>query len=529
MASSSLSKTHQPDSSPDSALRVAIVGAGVAGASAAFHLHDLSRSAPISITIYESQSIVGGRVVSVPAQDTPHEIVEAGSPHFFTDDGCLTGAFESTGLSFPPPHPFALPNSVGLWNGKDIAAGTYCNIESPTWRNLARLIVRYGTLAFRLESPAWRHLPLLIARHGMSTWRFHQVLASTSRSWKILGVLHPFDNFSQALRDADLGDDIVFRSADNYLRELGISQKFLSEVVEPCTRARFSQNLQSVSALSALMATRRAKGVSVSGGNSRLIERMIDLSGADLRLNSTVVEIRNGDTRRYQLSVALMSPADPPTMAHTEYDIIILALPIHDENINLSIPGRSSKTFPALQSFAESHVTHFSTSRTISPTFFYSSVNTSIPDDLLTTAHSSNILSTGRSDVCFYSRPCLRDDECDQCQDDNNMYRVISRTLLSEIDLARLIGKQWREGQSLADIGISWVHRQAWSQALLIPHGDRQIRETGNIEIAAKLFHLGGVEGMLSSMEMSCRMGRNAARLLTRPGVHGPDVAHPEL
>jgi hypothetical protein len=363
----------------------------------------------------------------------------------------------------------------------------------------------------------------MVARYGVSAWRFDWAIASTSTKWKILGALRPFDDVGRALRDADLGKDVVFGSAKTYLRNLGISSRFLSEYVEPCTRARFSQNLADVSAFPALMAMRRAKEASIYGGNARLIERMINLSGADVHLNSTVVGIRDGETHRYQMSVASTD------IVHTGFDIIVLAFPLHDGSIDLNIAdfsGRSKQSSMTPQSYAESHVTHFSTSATLSPAFFHPSSNDSIPYDLLTTAQSSNILTIGRSHVCYKRYYCLADDECDQCDDDHNMYRVSSRRLLSDSDLATLIGKQWREGQSLADIDISWVHRRAWPQALpTLGASD----EAGKFEVAPKLFHLGGVERVLSSMEMSCRMGRNIARLLTRSGVNEMDMPHSEL
>lgn len=490
----------------DPSLRVAIVGAGVAGASAAFHLHELSRSAPISITIYDSAYMVGGEVVSVSAPEAPRKVVEAGAPHFFVDDDCLTRGMESTGLRFPYAIPLALPRSVGLWNGQDIAAGPSCDLS------------------------AWRDLAPLIARYGISAWRFRRAIASTSESWKRLGASRPFDNIGDGLKKAGLGEDIAFGSAETYFRKLGVSPKFLSEFVEPCTRARFSRDLANVSAFSAIMAARNAKENCISEGNARLIERMINLAGADVRLNSTVVEIRNGDTRRYQLSVVSTPLLDPPNTVRTEYDIVILAFPLQYGNINLNVSdllGHLKESILASRLAAKSHVTHFSTSATISPTFFHPSLNASIPDDLLTTARSSNILSTNRSEVC-YRRFCLPDDECDQCDDDNKMYRLVSRRILSDLDLAHLIGKPLRKGQNLADIDITWVHRQAWPRAQPVLNGDRNGFETGTIEIAPNLFHV-GVERGFGSMEMSCRMGRNVARLLTRSSIVERDTSHAEL
>ena len=442
--------------------------------------------------------------------ETVRKIVEVGAPNFFKDDECLGAALESTGLAFRRRYPSERWKDVGLWNGQGTVAGPFCNLESLTWKHLARLIARYG----------------------ISAWRLHQTIASMSKKWKMLGAV-PFDNIGQATRDADL-EDALFGPAETYLRELGISPKFLSEFVEPCTRARFAHNLNNASAFSALMAVRRAEQTTVmggdgivDGGNARLIERLIDLSGADLRLNSTVREIRDGDTRRYRVSVA-SSPGMNSNLAHAEYDAVILAVPLHNGSINLDVAsaGRSIDLL-ASRLHDESHVTHFSAPTGLSPAIFHPLKNARIPQDLLTTAQSSNILSTSRSRVCYY-RYCLPDDDCDQCDEDDKMHRVTSRRLLSDSDIVDLVGKQLREGLSLADIGISWVHRKAWSQAL--PTLNRTwIGEAGRIEIAPELFYTGGMERMLSLMELSCRMGRNVARLLSRLSIDDMDISHLEL
>ncbi len=123
----------------------------------------------------------------------------------------------------------------------------------------------------------------------------------------------------------------------------------------------------------------------------------------------------------------------------------------------------------------------------------------------------------------------------DECDDDENMYRVVSRGRLSHNDLSRLIKRMPLEDQRNPYMDITWVHRRAWSWALPTFGGrDGNSGETGGkIEIVPHLFYIGGVDSVLGSMEMSCRMGRNVARLLlaTRPGGLNEldDVSHSEL
>lgn len=86
---------------PDSPKRVAIIGAGIAGASAAYQLHNYHRSRlPIDITVYEAASQVGGRVKAVKVYDGLHgnQYVETGAYSFYSSDDCLQDSIDEVGL-----------------------------------------------------------------------------------------------------------------------------------------------------------------------------------------------------------------------------------------------------------------------------------------------------------------------------------------------------------------------------------------------------------------------------------------------
>jgi hypothetical protein len=87
---------HSPTSSETP--RIAIIGAGVADASAAYHLH-FAAAPGTSITIFESSSRIGGRVRSLLIPDTHNRtFFETGASNFFTDDECLVQATQELGL-----------------------------------------------------------------------------------------------------------------------------------------------------------------------------------------------------------------------------------------------------------------------------------------------------------------------------------------------------------------------------------------------------------------------------------------------
>lgn len=81
------------DSSPRDPPRVAIVGAGITGASTAFRLQEITYPYSLySVTIFERESSIGGRVKPISPSLHDHAVLEAGATHFFADDWCVVNA-----------------------------------------------------------------------------------------------------------------------------------------------------------------------------------------------------------------------------------------------------------------------------------------------------------------------------------------------------------------------------------------------------------------------------------------------------
>lgn len=486
------------ENGPTTTPRVAIIGAGVSGASTAFHLNQLTKlSSSIDVTIYESESNVGGRVKSIAPENSP-QVVEAGATHFFTQDWCLMTAMEGTGLKERWKDPLALPKSTGLWDGKELRTAPKCNGDAMSVWDHARLIWKYG----------------------ISPWRFRKSALSALGKWKsFAGLIPTFDSAVEELEQVGLSD-LVLDSAEGYLKNLSITPDFLTEVVQPCMRAQFSQNLENERALPALVAVGASRATSVEGGNSRLVERMIQLSGADLHLNSKVTRIGRGYHRRYRLSMARNALKDPRSPRHAEFDAVVLAAPLWSSKVDLS--NLHIQSIASIPQYVETHVTHFATPANISPKFFDHSLNATIPDDLLTTtshSHDPDLLRLSRSTIRF-RRGWLPGNDCGQF-DTEYLYRVLSRSLMKDEDLVHMLGQRLEGESELSDYNISWVHRQFWPNAFsrYAKHDELQ----GKVEIAPNLFYLSGTEEIISSMEMSCRMGDNIAmRLYMQDWDHGP-------
>ena len=99
--------------------KVGIIGAGIAGTSAAYHLCDQYGHAGFEITIYEANSQVGGRIKSAKVYDGAYgQQVETGARSFYADDECIQSLIDETGLRRKLEPHYPVKKSVGVWMGQ---------------------------------------------------------------------------------------------------------------------------------------------------------------------------------------------------------------------------------------------------------------------------------------------------------------------------------------------------------------------------------------------------------------------------
>ncbi|KAJ5182654.1 hypothetical protein N7492_000270 [Penicillium capsulatum] len=469
--------------------RIAIVGAGIAGASAAYHLHELGGSSSPSITIYEREQRVGGRIKSIRPLENQAEAFEGGASRFSGDDWCVMEAMEALDLQTNSLRPSDRPWTSGVWDGQ--------NLTTPVLECTNEQI-----LPWKAVQAIWEY--------GLSPVKMYRAVMSNLGQWWSFGQSKkPFDSIRKELEDAGLGN-LVTGSAEAFFRNQSISSKFLSAFVQPCTRNYFSRNLADTSGLASLKAGGPSYWRSIAGGNDQLVKGMIGLSQADVHLGSDVVMISYGQERRYRVSVQATDSEGASKREHTEFDSVILAAPLQTSKLYLDDLDLSAPS--PLAPYVERHVTLFKSSMNLSPEFFNLPADTIVPYDILTTAsseHNPNILSITHTFVD-------KDEDCGgpSCDiEDEFVYRIASQRRVDDRELVGMVGGQIQKGSSLADHGISWVNRQAWPHTFPQPLKDGSFVD--KVELAPDFFYLNGAEEVLSSMEMSCRMGKNAAKKLS--------------
>lgn len=466
--------------------KVAIIGAGIAGASAAYHLHDRYAHANLDVTIYEANPQVGGRIKSAKVYDGAYTFqqVETGAQSFYADDECVQSLIDETGLRRKLEPHYPVKKSVGVWDGASFILQGKGDLKARTWTDWARYAWAYGFSVNNMRKWLSEKLPL-----------FRRLLGR----WEYVNRNIPGDIENLGLT-AELKSN-----AWSFLQNL-TSPEFAREIVQATTRAWFGQNLVTMHGLAALAAMNPAAIDSViSGGNYKLIERLIKLSDIDPHLNSTVTKIERSPVRKYRLNVKTPSHNDdqsPSNYEEADYDAIIIAAPLQMANIEFDIDIHIATRSP--RPGTSRQVTHFTSPNPLSPTYFNLSTSSSMPSKIYTITSADipppPFFSIEHSLASFRLDGCIEESE--------NMYKVVTAAPLLDATILNLLGQD--PDRALEDAEVRWVHREEWKHAFLEYDGGALLDD---IELADGIFYTGAGEEVVSSLEMSCRMGRRAADL----------------
>ena len=468
--------------------RIAIIGAGITGASSAHHLHQLTRlQQPLDITVFEADDQVGGRVRSAYVHNEPAFDVEVGAAIFTDDDWCLEDAMQEVGLK-----PIVLSRSAhqtAVWDGKKVRVG--------------------------------------YTESGLSLPKIYGMIKRTAENFASFALFHPFLNSSEKLKKSFLSQEVSPSAASLFLESSRINSKFFDEILRAESRYRYTRDLDHVNgpsslfAISRLLPLRPTADVRIFQGNQRLPNRMLRIAGAHVRLNHRVSRIAAGNQKRWKIhAVCSDDLADrQPPMFEAEFDIIILTAPFASSAIHIDVPLSVPVSITEVRPYVERHVTLFSTLHRLSPVYFNQTTETVIPENILTSP--SQLTSKKHNDIFSITvirrvPPSGTIDEEDELE---YVYKIISSKPISDDEIARLLGHNLdssstneSEEQTLYDLGVTWLHRQAWPHAY--PQFDPKPPILDNVQIAPDLYYTAASEDMFSTMEMGCRMGNDVAKHL---------------
>ena len=541
--------------------RVAIIGGGAAGSSAAYHLHHFASSSrvPLNITLFDDNARIGGRATTVDALGDPRFPTEVGASIFVKVNRILDTFSRDFGLQTSTKLYDAAPEaqlSLGIWNGRRFV---FAQGEDGGWRgwlNLAKLLLKYGM------SPIWTHMAMKDAVGRFL--RFYDP------------PFFPFSSLQRAVEDAGLLE-FTSRTGEEVLTKAGISEEFSRELVQASTRVNYGQNLNGIHGLETLVCMAIDGPMSIEGGNWQMFNEAVERSGASVHLNTTVTGVSKASDGTYR--VQAMSQPEPPALNPVqktlhrvrsalgqplpaassnfsqEFDAVILAAPYQYANISFDPP---LPHVPRRIDYVTLHVTLLTTPHLLSSRFFNLSSPSDVPASVLTTLPAGLALppSNDASDLTgppgVWSISTLRVIQPDPSvgvRETQYLYKIFSPRKLTGTFVSRVFGFEHAgltNEDPLSDVAkdeITWVHEKKWhsypylppvaefeplqldavsSKQEQCPVGPLEVRHTcvGDTspsmpqETARGVWYTSGIEPFISTMETSALMGRNVARLI---------------
>ncbi|KAF9268443.1 hypothetical protein L218DRAFT_919088 [Marasmius fiardii PR-910] len=319
--------------------RIAIIGAGAGGSSAAFWVTKAKErfGVDVAVDVYEKASYIGGRSITVQPFDDPSlPPVEIGASIFVEANRNLMRATQFFNLSLQGFG--GEDGDSGIWDGEKLRSSTYDKNSPVIAGSIAGSMVQSYLSLYSHDAPKWDSITSL---------------ATT------IGLL----NFTAS-------------STANFYQSRGVDANFLYEVIESATRINYGQNADKLHALGGTASIAATGASQVVGGNYKIYEHFLNYSQAVVNLNTRVTRITPG------------SSSSSPWFVHTDrgstaYKSVILAAPLHQTNIEF--PHSIASKVPE-QPYVHLHVTLFTTtSPTVNPEYLSLPPATQIPPTLLTT------------------------------------------------------------------------------------------------------------------------------------------------
>ncbi|GAA6000776.1 hypothetical protein JCM10207_004655 [Rhodosporidiobolus poonsookiae] len=310
--------------------RIAIIGAGAGGSSAAFFLSHFRQLEGLGldteVTVYDSAEYVGGRsTVLWPWNDNPLEApageegsedpVEAGASIFVSANRNLQKAFRVFNLSYEPFGGEA--GSTAIWDGERWVFEETDSFSWGNWWSKAKMLWRYGRSPFTVR--------------GLVKETVSNFLSLYSKDFVSNGAHSSLANFSAAT-GLDTASELY---ADEYLKAKGVSPLFTDELVSAATQVNYGSPVTRIHGVGALVSLAATGAVSIQGGNRQIFENFVGRSGSRLRLGpnakvESLLKLDAGKGKRAQWVVKTTSGVGGGT-----YDAVILAAPFWQTGIQV--------------------------------------------------------------------------------------------------------------------------------------------------------------------------------------------------
>lgn len=282
--------------------RVAIVGAGAAGSSVAFHLSQLVENADISV--FEKNNYVGGRVDHVEIEG---ELVELGASIFVDANHILRDSAETFNLTvITKEEDRGLEDDklLGMWNGNEVLF----ELEWPdrVWKKLIIQIAR----RFGVLSP--------YRANGLKNEAMNRFMAMYNDPY------FPWNSLDFVVDAVGLREFVNMTAAE-WFTEHSVSREYQELFLQGLTRVNYANNLDVIHCVAAAVCLGAEGGTrSIKGGNNQIFQEMVKRSNANVHLNHDVQEIKEYRSK-------WLVDKEP-------FDYVILATPWTLSGISVDLP-----------------------------------------------------------------------------------------------------------------------------------------------------------------------------------------------
>ncbi|ODA75912.1 hypothetical protein RJ55_08553 [Drechmeria coniospora] len=498
---------------------VAIIGAGAAGASAAYHLQRYAdeEGLAINITILERSGHIGGRTVTVPVFEDPALPIELGASIFVTVNHILYNATKAFDLPLTEMSASASGDITAIWDGDSFVFES--TKGSKWWWDAGKLWWRYGLAPYRA---------LKLVKSVVDT--FLKLYDEPN---------FPFRSLTQRVFELDLHKATAV-TGSQFLAKHDLNGEFAREIIQAATRVNYASNLDYIHGLEAMVSFATEGAVAVAGGNWQIFDAMVRRSGAALHRNTSVTGItlakgtaQLGKGRKYIISArdsAHPSDKDGKPLP-TVFDNVIIASPWQFSNIDAAegIIKHGIDPVP----YTKLHVTLFTSPFKLHAEYFNLKPGAKAPSNVYTTLGKGEEPKRGADGVGkmgFYSISTLRSVVNPKTKKVEFVYKIFSAEAVTAAFLSDLLGTpvpntfvtSLTDGSSSTAVQpISWYHPHwFFSYPVELPRVTFQDPIVGQ-----GIYYTSGIESFISTMETSALMGMNVARLIaddfagcSRPG-----------
>ncbi|POS84507.1 hypothetical protein EPUL_003868 [Erysiphe pulchra] len=476
---------------------VAIIGAGAAGSSTAYHLRQFANKAglDINITVFEKNNYIGGRVATAYVYDDIFQPTELGSTLFVEANSILMNATNKFNLALGS---IADDDSFGVWNGHDIVFVQESD-TSPSWDRI-KLILKYGLAPLKTENLK------------------NKILGQFQKLYEY--PFFPFKSLTSGVKDIGLSS-ITNITGSELLEKNDIQGPYIEEIIQPSARVAFGQSPHKMHGLQTLVSMAVEGAISIIGGNHKIFQEMIKTSNSSVFLNTSVKNISTSNFEKgYKISwLENVKKSNESNILSELFDSVVLTTPIQFSNISLN--DVTLKRKPKQISYLPVHVTLFTSPHSLNPAYFNIPLSKSVPATIITTSQpKSSIIpqnlenesaSTIKKTLDFISITKVRKTFNPASRQLEHLYKIFSLEAVNAKLLSNLLNTTMATNFTTSPDTISWYYPYVWENAYPYAYPCDQFDES---ELAPSFWYTSGIESFVSTMETSALMGMNVARLI---------------